>query len=69
MPDLISKQYHHVSPTFLLNSLGKARIAQDQLWEASQPLQRLALRQLESLSSVLLAWLAVEGTRTSLSAA
>jgi hypothetical protein len=61
MPDLISKQYHHVAHGFLVAALSKARTAQDQLWDHGPAEPGSALRKIESLSSILIAWLAIEG--------
>jgi len=45
----------------LRNALSKAELAQFQLWDRSSSPQPLGLRQVESLSSILMAWVAIEG--------
>jgi hypothetical protein len=61
MRDLTTKRHYRIAPQMLRNALSKAELAQFQLWDRSASPQPLGLRQVESLSSILMAWVAIEG--------
>jgi hypothetical protein len=60
MNDLIAEFPARVAPMLLRNALAKAELAQSQLWDAGAPPSSLGLRQVESMCSVLMAWVAIE---------
>jgi len=61
MLDLLQQRHHRIAPQLLRNALSKAEVAQFQLWDSSAAPATLGLRQVESLASILMAWVAIEG--------
>jgi hypothetical protein len=61
MLDLVTRRRHRIAPQLLRNALTKAEVAQFQLWDSGAGSGSLGLRQIESLASILMAWVAIEG--------
>jgi hypothetical protein len=60
LPSFSARQYHHLGLQFLIAAMVKAKAAQNQLWDDTQPQGRVN-RWMDSLSAVLMAWLSIEG--------
>ncbi len=60
MPNFVRETQHHVATIFLRNAMSKAEVARNHLWDFGAP-ERCGPRQVESLASILMAWLGIEG--------
>lgn len=60
MNGFITEHPARVAPQLLRNALAKAELAQNQIWDPGASPSILGLRQVESMCSVLMAWVAIE---------